>query len=152
MRAKKLNRELTELERCRAEELYDWNAIDKDSIDTDLEEGYLEIRKGRDGEDWLVYMDAADKVAIRISDADLVGNETEAKRFRNLFGEVRIKATYAPDTDMTFVLEYRDTEDGMTLSVIGWYAGEPDPIHTEFYAKQGLTGTYLGISVSDIFE
>ena len=151
MKREKLNRELTELERTRAEELYDWNALDTDSIDMDLEEGYLSIRKGADCEDWLVYMDAADNVAIRVSDGDMVGTEEDAERFWNLFGGVRIETAYAPDTDMTFVLEYRDTPEGMTLSVIGWYAGEPDEDMTAQAKEMGLVGVYPGLTVSGLF-
>lgn len=153
MKREKLNRELTELERTRAEELYDWNAMEyvDGDIDRDLEDGHLSIRKGTDGEDWLVFMDAADNVAIRVSDGDMVGTEDDAERFWGLFGETRVITTYAPDTDMTFVLEYRDTQEGMTLSVIGWYAGEPDEAMTAYAPKMGLVGTYPGITVSGIF-
>lgn len=153
MKREKLNRELTELERTRAEELYDWNAMEyvDGDIDRDLEDGHLSIRKGTDGEDWLVYMDAADNVAIRVSDGDMVGTEDDAERFWGLFGETRVITTYAPDTDMTFVLEYRDTQEGMTLSVIGWYAGEPDEDMTEQAQEMGLVGVYPGITVSSIF-
>lgn len=54
-----------------------------------------------------------------------------------------IETAYAPANDITFIMEYIETDDGEPIqsSVVGWYYGEPDDESTKhFYGK--TTGTY----------
>ena len=54
-----------------------------------------------------------------------------------------IEATYAPNADITFIMEYIETDEGepMTTSVVGWYYGEPDEENTAYYIGK-VTATY----------
>lgn len=54
-----------------------------------------------------------------------------------------IEATHAPDTDITFIMEYIETNEGepVQTSVVGWYYGEPDEGNTAYYIGK-LTATY----------
>lgn len=54
-----------------------------------------------------------------------------------------IEYTYAPNTDMTFIIEYIETDDGEPIqtSVIGWHYGEPDERYTDNFIGK-LTATY----------
>ena len=44
-----------------------------------------------------------------------------------------IKATYAPDTDMTFILDENVTEKGGYTKVVGFYYGKPDEEATKMF-------------------
>ncbi len=48
-----------------------------------------------------------------------------------------IETTYAPDTDITFIMEA--TYNGGELvkyECVGWYSGEPNEEDTAFYSKE----------------
>ena len=53
-----------------------------------------------------------------------------------------IETAYAPNTDMTFIVEYIETDEGEPIqtSVVGWHYGEPDEHSHDFIGK--LTATY----------
>lgn len=53
-----------------------------------------------------------------------------------------IETTYAPHTDMTFILEHIETDEGEPIqtSVVGWHYGEPYEYSNNFIGK--LTATY----------
>ena len=50
--------------------------------------------------------------------------------------------TYAPDTDITFIMKYveRVSDDALLeMSVLTFYCGEPDEETTDFYIKDALS-------------
>ena len=64
----------------------------------------------------------------------------------------RIEEMYAPEHDITFLMEYKDVPKvGMTMTVVGWYAGEPDEDMTAQAQEMGLVGVYPGLTVSGLF-
>lgn len=54
-----------------------------------------------------------------------------------------IETAYAPHTDMTFIIEYIETDEvePVQTSVVGWYYGEPDEESTQHFIGK-LTATY----------
>lgn len=56
--------------------------------------------------------------------------------------EKHIETAYAPENDITFILEYTyHGSELVKMECVGWYAGEPDPNATkEFYGD--LTAEY----------
>ena len=53
-----------------------------------------------------------------------------------------IETAYAENADITFIMEYIETDSGEPIqtAVIGWHYGEPDPRYTAHYI--GKTTAY----------
>lgn len=54
-----------------------------------------------------------------------------------------IETDHAPHMDITFIMEYTETDEGEPIKteVVGWYYGEPDEGNTAYYIGK-LTATY----------
>ena len=54
-----------------------------------------------------------------------------------------IETTYAPDTDITFIMEYT-YKDGEIIKAecVSWYSGEPNGKDTEYFNKDRRLAAY----------
>lgn len=50
------------------------------------------------------------------------------------------EVAYAPNIDTTFIMKYKQNEDGLICyeEVIGFYHGEPEDQWTEYYKDKGV--------------
>ena len=55
----------------------------------------------------------------------------------------KVYTTYAPDTDITFIMKEAHDRNCETLECIGWYHGEPNEIDTETYSYGNMKATYM---------
>ena len=55
----------------------------------------------------------------------------------------KIYTTYAPDTDITFIMKEAHDRNCETLECIGWYHGEPNEDDTNTYSYGNMKATYI---------
>ncbi|HPZ24182.1 MAG TPA: hypothetical protein PLC25_05025 [Bacilli bacterium] len=60
--------------------LYDYLDLDVESVQTDIDNDYLTINKGKDGQDYLYYLDESKDVALNIATGKIITDLEELER------------------------------------------------------------------------
>lgn len=65
---------------ARITELYNHMEVNKETIENDWEHDYLTINTGRDGKDYIWYLDDKKNAAINLSNGEIIDNEQEIEK------------------------------------------------------------------------